>query len=111
MTVNGEGITLAEFDSEVARYTAAQTALGKTVASMDATKAVIDDMTSQVLLSQGARAAGFVLSDSALQARIDALAVGFAPTDFRIALAGVDAATFEGSVAAAVADPAVGQSR
>ena len=74
MTVNGEGITLAEFDSEVARYTAAQTALGKTVASMDATKAVIDDLTSQMLLSQGARAAGFVLADSTLQARIDALA-------------------------------------
>jgi parvulin-like peptidyl-prolyl isomerase len=41
---------------------------------MDATKAVIDDLTSQVLLAQGARAAGFVLDDSALQARIDALA-------------------------------------
>src|SRR5512139_2228120 len=74
MTVNGEGIALAEFDSEVARYTAAQTALGKTVASMDATKAVIDDLTSQMLLSQGARAAGFVLADSTLQARIDVLA-------------------------------------
>src|SRR5512139_2973015 len=74
MTVNGEGITLAEFDSEVARFTAAQTALGKTVASMDATKAVIDDLTSQMVLSQGARAAGFVLDDSTLQARIDALA-------------------------------------
>lgn len=74
MTVNGEGITLAEFDSEVARFTAAQAALGKTVASMDATKAVIDDLTSQMLLSQGARAGGFVLADSTLQARIDALA-------------------------------------
>ena len=74
MTVNGEGVTVGEFDSEVARYTAAQTALGKTVASMDATKAVIDDLTSQVLLAQGARAAGFTLDDTALQARIDALA-------------------------------------
>jgi hypothetical protein len=73
MMVNGEGVTVAEFDSEVARYTAAQTALGKTIASMDATKAVIDDLTSQMLLSQGARAAGFVLTDAALQARIDSL--------------------------------------
>jgi peptidyl-prolyl cis-trans isomerase C len=72
--VNGEGIPVAEFESEVARYGAAQQALGKTVASMDATKAVIDDLTAQVLLAQGARAAGFTLDDAALQARIDSLA-------------------------------------
>ena len=66
-------ITAAEFDSEVARYTAAQTVLGKTVASMDATKTIIDDLTSQMLLAQGARAAGFILDDTTLQARIDAL--------------------------------------
>jgi parvulin-like peptidyl-prolyl isomerase len=74
MTVNGEGITVAEFDSEVARYTSAQEALGKTVASMDAAKTVIDDLTSQLLLAQGARAAGFTLDDAALQTRIDSLA-------------------------------------
>jgi peptidyl-prolyl cis-trans isomerase C len=74
MMVNGDGITIAEFDSEVARYTAAQEALSTTVPSMDATKAVIDDMTAQLLLAQGARAAGFTLDDAALQARIDALA-------------------------------------
>ncbi|MEJ7597266.1 MAG: hypothetical protein WKG01_05085 [Kofleriaceae bacterium] len=38
--------------------------------------------------------------------RIDLVIEAFAPTDFRIALAGVDAATFAGSVMAAVADPA-----
>jgi parvulin-like peptidyl-prolyl isomerase len=74
MMVNGEGVTVAEFDSEVARYTAAQSALGKTVASMDATKAIIGDLTSQMLLAQGARAAGFTLDDASLQTRIDALA-------------------------------------
>jgi peptidyl-prolyl cis-trans isomerase C len=74
LMVNGDGVPVAEFDSEVLRYTAAQEALGKTVASMDATKAVIDDLTSQLLLAQGARAAGFTLDDTALQARIDALA-------------------------------------
>jgi peptidyl-prolyl cis-trans isomerase C len=74
LTVNGDGVSIAEFDSEVSRYTTAQQALGKTVASMDATKAVIDDLTSQLLLAQGARAAGFTLDDAALQARIDSLA-------------------------------------
>ena len=74
MTVNGEGVSVAEFDAEVARYTTAQQALGKTVASMDATKAVIEDLTSQLLLAQGARASGFVLDEATLQTRIDALA-------------------------------------
>ncbi len=72
--VNGDGIPVAEFDGEVSRYIAAQEALGKTVTSMDATKTVIDDLTAQLLLAQGARATGFVLDDAALQARIDALA-------------------------------------
>jgi len=74
LSVNNDGIPVTEFDAEVARYTAAQQALGKTVASMDATKAVIEDLTSQLLLAQGARAAGFVLDEAALQSRIDALA-------------------------------------
>ncbi len=74
LTVNGEGVTVVEFDAEVARYIAAQEALGRTVASADATRAVIEDLTAQLLLAQGARAEGFALDDSALQARVDALA-------------------------------------
>jgi parvulin-like peptidyl-prolyl isomerase len=71
--VNGQGITLVEFDAEVARYLKAQEALGKPVASEDATKAVIEDVTAQLLLAEGAHANGFTLDDAALQARIDAL--------------------------------------
>ena len=81
LMVNGEGISIAEFDSEVGRYTTAQTALGKTVTSMDATKSVIDDMTSQLLLAQGARAASFSLDNTALQARIDSLAAQVGGTE------------------------------
>ena len=73
LTVNGEGITYPEFDAEVARYTAAQTALGKTVDSPTATSAVIEDLVAQMLLAQAARANGFTLDDGALQARIDSL--------------------------------------
>src|SRR5678815_5678984 len=50
LTVNGEGITLAEFNAEVARYTTAQTALGKTVDSPTASSAVIEDFVAQLLL-------------------------------------------------------------
>ncbi len=74
LSVNGENITLAEFNAEVARYIAAQTALGKTVDSATATSAVIEDYIAQMLLSQAAHANGFTLDDTALQARIDSLA-------------------------------------
>ena len=101
LTVNGEGITYPEFNAEVARYTTAQTALGKTVSSADATDAVIQDFVAQLLLSQAARADGFTLDDAALQARIDSLAAqiggaeslsawqkahGYGEQDFRSAL-------------------------
>jgi peptidyl-prolyl cis-trans isomerase C len=74
LTVNGEGITLEEFNAEVARYIDAQEALGETISSADATRAVIEDLTAQLLLAQGARAEGFLLDEPALQTRIDSLA-------------------------------------
>ncbi len=74
LTVNGEGITVVEFNAEIARYTAAQTALGKTVDAASATSPVTDDFVAQLLLAQAARANGFILDDAALQARIDSLA-------------------------------------
>jgi len=73
-TVNGEVISQAEFDAELARYKAAQTELGKTVSDGDASKTVLDDLIAQVLLAQGAKQAGFVVDDATLQARIDKLA-------------------------------------
>ena len=74
LTVNGEGITVVEFDSEVARYTESQSGLGMDVDSSAATSTVIDDFVAQLLLAQGARANGFTLDEAALQARIDSLA-------------------------------------
>jgi len=74
LTVNGEGITLVEFDAQVASYTKAQEALGKTVSSANATSAIIEDLTAQVLLAQGARTDGFSLDEAGLQSRIDSLA-------------------------------------
>jgi len=76
LTVNAEGITVTEFDSEIGRYTAAQSAQGVTVDSASAASAVIDDFVAQLVLAQAARANGFALDDAALQARIDSLATG-----------------------------------
>lgn len=101
LTVNGEGITVTEFQAELARYKSAQTALGKTVSDTDASKVVIEDLIAQVLLAQGAKAAGFDLSESALQSRMDALTTqlggadklstwesghGYTDASFRVAL-------------------------
>ncbi len=118
LTVNGEGITVVEFDAEVTRYMTAQEALGRTVASADATSAVIEDLTAQLLLAQGARAEGFTLDDSALQARVDALAAqtggagnlttwqaehGYSEQTFRSALKrGAEAAWMRDKIIAAV---------
>jgi parvulin-like peptidyl-prolyl isomerase len=73
LTVNGEGITVVEFESEVERYIAAQAALGNNVDELTAASAVIDDFVAQLLLAQAARANGFTLDEDALQARVDSL--------------------------------------
>jgi peptidyl-prolyl cis-trans isomerase C len=72
-TVNGQAITVPEFQAELARYKSAQSALGKTVNDQDATTTVLEDLITQDLLAQSAEAAGYTLSDSSLQSRLDAL--------------------------------------
>ena len=81
LSVNGEGITLVEFNAEVARYTAAQSTLGKTIASADATSAVIEDFIAQTLLAQAARSNGFTLDEAGLQARMQSLAAQIGGVD------------------------------
>lgn len=73
ITVNAGGISFAEFDAELARYKAAQKALGAVVSDDQALQAVRDDLVSQLLLAQGAAEAGFNLDDAALQQRKAAL--------------------------------------
>jgi len=73
LQINGSGITLEEFEAELARFQAAQSALGNTVPLEEATQRVIDDLIGQVLLEQGAESAGFVVDDAMLQTRIDNL--------------------------------------
>ncbi len=74
LTVNGEGITLVDFNAEVQRYLTSQGSLGKTVSAEDASNVVKDDLTAQLLLAQAARANGFTLDETALQNRFVALA-------------------------------------
>ena len=73
ITINGSGITVAEFEAELNRFQAAQSALGNTVTLEQASQRVMDDLTNLVLLEQGAASAGFVVDDALLQTRIDNL--------------------------------------
>jgi parvulin-like peptidyl-prolyl isomerase len=74
LTVNGEGITVVEFNAEVQRYITSQTNLGKTISADEASETVKEDLTAQLLLSQAARENGFMLDEAGLEARIESLA-------------------------------------
>lgn len=69
-TVNGEAITLAEFESELARYQAAKPELE--IGASDRQE-VLDNLIHELLLAQGAREAGFNMDEAGLQARLDGL--------------------------------------
>jgi peptidyl-prolyl cis-trans isomerase C len=99
--VNGEGITLDEFNAELERYQQAQNALGNTVDTETATQTVGDDLINTLLLAQGAAAGGYRVEDATLQSKIDTLASqiggddalsawetanGYTDADFRSAL-------------------------
>jgi peptidyl-prolyl cis-trans isomerase C len=101
VSVNGAGISIPEFNAELARYQQAQTALGNTVSLDAATQAVRDEFVDNLLLAQAAAANGYQVEDTALQARIDSLdtqiggpgkltdwesAHGYTDADFRAAL-------------------------
>ena len=71
--VNGEEITQAEFEAELARYQQTQTSLGKTFIPETAKKNVMTDMVDTLLLAQGASTYGYTVDDATLQNRIDTL--------------------------------------
>ncbi len=73
VTVNGQGIQLNDYQGELQRYQAAQSAAGKTADAAAAAKAVMDDLVDQELLAQAAFQNGFQLDDAKLQAHIDEL--------------------------------------
>lgn len=70
--VNGEGISLSEFQSELSRYRAAQQN-SEGISEQDSQQRVLDDLINQLLLAQGARENGFTLSDDELEARLSQL--------------------------------------
>lgn len=73
LRVNGEGITLAEYEAELRQLQEADQVLGKNTTPEDQRQLVLDNLTNTLLLAQEAFKEGFSLDDAALQAEIDHL--------------------------------------
>ncbi len=81
LKVNGEGITLTEFQAELTRLQQAQTDLSTTTTPEEQKNRVIEDLIDQLLLAQAAAQNGFSVDDATLQARVDALATKMGGAD------------------------------
>jgi peptidyl-prolyl cis-trans isomerase C len=67
--VNGENITLAQYQAELNRY---QTAIGTELAT-EQKQQVLDDLIDQILFAQAAVESGFTINDAVVQERVDQL--------------------------------------
>lgn len=70
--VNGEGITLDEYQAELARFQASSTITGTNLATPTNT-VVLNELIDQTLLAQAAAEKGYTVDDARLQSRIAAL--------------------------------------
>ncbi|MBI4928620.1 MAG: peptidylprolyl isomerase [Anaerolineae bacterium] len=70
LRVNGQGVTLAEFQAGLTQVQAAAQTLGLTQTAEEQRRLVLDDLITTELLAQAAREGGFVLEETAMQARI-----------------------------------------
>ncbi len=74
LTVNGEGVPLAEYQAEMAQIEAAVQSLGQTMTPEEERKRVLDELTDEALLANTARAGGFAADETAVQAEVDKIA-------------------------------------
>ncbi len=70
--INGEGISLNEFQAEVSRFQASTEITGTNLAT-DTNRIVLNELVDQTLLAQAAAEKGYVVDDTLLQTRITAL--------------------------------------
>lgn len=69
--VNGEGISLAEYEAELKRYQSGVEQLGEQYDSELAKQEVMDDLIAQTLFSRAAAAQNYFLDEVDLQVKID----------------------------------------
>jgi peptidyl-prolyl cis-trans isomerase C len=72
--VNGEGILLADFQSELGRFQAALSETGKTASDDEARQRVLGALIDEALLAQAAVAGGHQVSAADLQSNLDQMA-------------------------------------
>ncbi len=70
--VNGEAITLAEFQADVSRYQAAAL-VSDTVSVSDTNNIVLDELIDQTLLAQAAAENGYTVDETLVQSKTNAL--------------------------------------
>jgi peptidyl-prolyl cis-trans isomerase C len=101
LQVNGETVSLAEFEAELRQLQEAHAALGTEATAEEQSQKVIDSLVETLLLAQGAAESGFTLTEAELQAEIDRLASlergGTALADWQ-ALRGYDERTFRAAL-------------
>ena len=73
LLVNGEGITVEEYEAELLRYALAVEQSGKPIDGEMQKTAVLDELTRQVLLSQCAADQGYFVDETVLQQRMNDL--------------------------------------
>ena len=74
LEVNGEGITVVEFQQEIQRYQSGVTKAGIQLPDpSDQENQVIDELVDQLLLKQGAIEAGYSISSGDIQTKLDDL--------------------------------------
>jgi len=71
--VNGEGITLSEFEAELGRLQSSQLELGIEAKLEEQQEQVLNEIINQVLLVQAATGQNFFVDEATLQERIDLL--------------------------------------
>ena len=82
LEVNGEGITVVEFQQEIQRYQSAMTKAGIQLPEpSDQENKVIDELVDQLLLKQGAIEAGYSVSSGDIQTKLDDLSQKLGGTD------------------------------
>src|SRR5512133_1530389 len=74
LVVNGQGITLAEFNAALLRLKDAQASIGQAATDQEQVERVLRNYTDELLLAQAATQNGRVVEDAELQTRIDKLA-------------------------------------
>ena len=73
LRVNGEGITLEEYQADLARLQQAQTELGISATPEEQRSRVLTNFEDELMMAQAAVKSGFNVDDATLQARIDKL--------------------------------------